>query len=101
MQKDLDFIAGTFFDYDIPKNQQYLLKYFRTDLQAAFLRYYLIYNSWTNFVDHTGMYCTKRALQKLTVRFNRITEIYAKAQEEFTEESIELLFKIESGKYRP
>jgi hypothetical protein len=100
MQEDLDFISGKFFDFDVPKQQRFLLKYLKTDLQIAFLRYYLVFGQWKNFVDHTGNHCTKVLLAKLEKRYKALTEAHAKALDDFTEEGLELLGLIEEGKYR-
>lgn len=100
MKKDLDFISGEFFRHEIPKAQRYLLKYFVTDLQVAFLRYWMVFGEWKNFCDHTGFCCTKRALQKYVLRYKKLTEAHASAMSDFTESSMLLLSELESGQYR-
>ena len=100
MQKDLDFISGKFFDFDVPKNKRYLLKYFKSDLQAAFLRYFLVFGTSKNFIDHTGYYCNKWLVPKLEKRYWTLVEAYRAAKDDFTEEGLELLAAIEAGKYR-
>jgi hypothetical protein len=97
--KDLEFISGSFFDCEIPKNQRYLLKYFKTDLQLAFLRYYLVFNEHRNFVDHTGRYCSRRALWTLQARYRHLTKVYETAKKALTEEGMERLHLIELGKF--
>ena len=86
-------------DYDIPKEQRYLLKYFTTDLQVAFLRYWLVFGNWKCFVDHTGYFCTKRILQKFVLRYQRLVKAHAEAKAEFSEEGMERLLQIEMGEY--
>ena len=100
MQEDLDFISGKFFDHDVPKDKQYLLKYFTTDLQVAFLRYYFVFGHTRNFVDHTGYFCSKMLLSKLGKRFRDLIEAHAIAKADFTEGGMEVLAAIEEGKYR-
>ena len=83
--RDLDFLSGWFFEYEVPKDKQYLLKYFTTDLQRAFLRYYLVFgNSW-NFVDHTGHYCSRRLLWKFQARYRHLVTTYEQAKSLLTE----------------
>ena len=98
--QDLEFISGRFFDYEIPKEKRYLLKYFKTDLQQAFLRYYFVFGNATNFVDHTGIFCTDRILWKLQARCKRLIQIYDKAKMELTEESMMIVERIEAGKFK-
>jgi len=98
--QDLEFISGEFFDIEVPKEKQYLLKYFQTDLQVAFVRYYLVFGTIRNFVDHTGHYCSERMLHKLQSKYRRLTEAHAAAKSELTEENMDLLERLESGKYR-
>lgn len=97
--RDLDFLAGRFFDFEVPKQKRYLLKYFVTDLQQAFLRYYLLFGEIGNFVDHTGHYCSKRLLFKLQARYRQIELAYEKAKLELTEESMAIINQIESGQF--
>ena len=99
MQKDLDFISGQFFDQEVPKKQKYLLKYFKTDLQLAFLRYYLTFHEHRNFVDHTGHWCDNRTRWKLQAKYQKLVETYDQAKHALTEEGMETVLRIESGKF--
>lgn len=99
MQKDLDFISGKFFDQEIPKSQRYLLKYFKTDLQRAFLGYYLTFGKHTNFVDHTGFWCSERLLWQFRARYHRLVDTYDQSKASLTEEGMEMVHLIESGKF--
>ena len=96
----LSFISGNFFDVEIPKEKRYLLKYFKTDIQVAFLRYYLVFGCVVNFVDHTGFYCSIRMLYKMQKKLRHLSDAHAKAKSELTEENMEILQLLESGKYR-
>lgn len=99
MQQDLDFVSGKFFDQEVPKSQRYLLKYFKTDLQLAFLRYYLTFHGHQNFVDHTGFWCSERMLWWLQAKYRLLVETYQEAKNSLTEEGLEMVHLIESGKF--
>ncbi len=99
-EKDSHFISGVFFDYDLPKEKRYLLKYFKTDLQRAFLRYYLIFGNFKNFVDHTGFYCSERLLYKFQRRFRRLSQVYEESKLSLSEEGMERVRLLETGKFR-
>lgn len=97
---DLDFISGEFLDYEIPKSKRYLLKYFRTDLQVAFLRYYLMFSEHRNFNDHTGHYCDRRVKFWMLGRYKQLVKAHAEAKSSLTEEGMKKLEEIEMGRYR-
>ena len=99
MKRDLDFIAGTFFDQEIPKNQRYLLKYFKTDIQRAYLRYYLTFHDHRNFVDHTGIWCSSRTLWSLQAKYRKLVATYEDAKASLTEEGLETVHLIETGRF--
>jgi len=100
MQEDLHFISGDFLDYEVPKKQRFLLKYFKTDLQVAFLRYYLVFGNWKNFVDHTGYHCKERYLRKQEVRYHSLMEAHKKASSVLDEEHMKMLQKLMAGKHK-
>ncbi len=97
--KDLELIAGTFLDYEIPKEKRYLLKYFKTDLQLAFLRYYMVFGEHRNFVDHTGYYATRRMLWMLQARYHALVNAYESAKNSLTEQGMETVLAIENGTF--
>ncbi len=97
MNFDLEFISGRFFDFELPRGQRYLLKYFRTDIQRQFVRYYCAFGNVKYFVEHTGRYCKKRWLQLLSVRLNLLEEVLKKARAEMNLETVAL---IESGRFK-
>jgi hypothetical protein len=99
-KRDLAFISGDFFVYQIPKNKKYLTKYYTTPLQKMFLKYYLCTGTISNFTNHTGMFCSDRILFKLKSRYLKFCEIYDNAKKSFTEEGMELIDLIESGRFR-
>jgi len=94
---DLDFISGKFFDYTLPKELRYLQKYFKSEVQMQFLRYYILFGHTTRFVDHTGHAVSRRWLKKLKVKFISITESHQQAKKDF---DLTKVAKIESGKYK-
>lgn len=97
MKLDLELIAGSFFDLDLPKSRRYLFKYFDTDIQQQFVRYYHVFGSIEYFVSHTGIYCQQRWLRQLVVRFNKLETTLKKSRQEM---DFATVAEIESGKYK-
>jgi hypothetical protein len=95
---DLDLLAGTFFEFDIPVEKRFLLKYFKNDLQRAFLKYHMVTGEVWNFTDHTGYHCTRRFAYRLAKRYKRIMNDHAAVKGVLDEEAMERVYKIESGK---
>ena len=93
----LKFIGGVFFGYDIPKERLYLFRYFKTDIEKAFLRYYYCFGEFEFFTEHTGWFCQKRWLRLLLKKHDRIVELHDKAKKEM---DFTLLARIESGKHK-
>ena len=98
--RDLDFVSGRFFDYDVPKEKRYLLKYFKSDLQRAFLKYFMVFGDHRNFTDHTGHYCNPRFVLHMEEKFHKLVDVYDKAKRALTEEGMATVHLIESGKFR-
>ena len=97
--KDLEFISGEFFNCQIPKDMQYLLYYFKSDIQLAFLKYYMIVGDYSNFADHTGRFCSKRFVFQLKKRYDLLVDLHKKSKSMLSEESMEIVSLIESGKF--
>ena len=95
--RDIDFISGRFEDMQIPKEQKYLLKYFKTALQRAILRYYLIFGDTCCFVEHTGHYTTKSYLYRQEQKLHELVEAHRRAKSSM---DFEGLWQIESGKHK-
>ena len=76
LEKELEFISGSFFDCDIPKNKRYFLKYYTSRIQRQFLKYYITFRSKERFIEHTGMYVKKRWLQILELRFLKLEWLF-------------------------
>jgi len=96
-KRDLIFLSGGFEDYELPKEKNYLFNYFRKDIQQKFVRYFFAFNSFDNFVDHTGFYCQKRWLKMLYNKLLKLESLHKEAKSTF---NFEMLTKIESGKYK-
>ena len=98
--RDLDFISGRFFEFEIPKDKRYLLKYFTGDLQVMFLRYYMVFGNSRNFTEHTGFKCDKSVLSRFEKRYRDLTKFYNDSKSAFTEKGLENISLIESGKLK-
>lgn len=96
-QHDLDFLGRKFDSVELPKEKKYLLKYFDTDLQRAFLRYIHVFGSYHNFVDHTGLACQERWLIILSHKLHVLESIHKEAR---ANKDMTMLALIESGRYR-
>lgn len=95
--RDLDFLARRFETVELPKEKKYLLRYFDTPLQTAFVKYVHVFGDFTNFVDHTGLPCRTYWLQKL---YNRLQHLEAAHREARANMDMTALAHIESGKYK-
>lgn len=100
MHRDLKLLAAEFFDLEIPKDKKYLCHYFKSDLQLAFLRYYLIFENADNFIDHTGYYCSTRFVHKLLKKIKLLTDIHQFLKKNLNEQNMELITQLESGRYK-
>lgn len=94
---DLLFLSRQFESLDLPKEKRYLLRYFDTPLQTAFLKYVLVFGDYANFVDHTGLVCQPRWMASL---YNKLTQLEALHREARANMDMTLLATIESGKYK-
>ena len=94
---DLAFISGEFQIIEFPKDKRYLLKYYKTPLQKAFLRYIFVFGDYKNFVDHTGQWCRHKWMKELFDRISFLQEIHKEAKKNI---DLKTLAKIEMGKYK-
>ena len=97
--RDVDFISAKFVDYEIPRDKKFLLKYFTTNLQVAFLRYFLMCDSTRLFNDHTGYFCSERLRFRFIARFRKLVDLHKKSKNSMTEDGLETLQLLESGQY--
>ena len=93
---ELEFISGRFLEDPLPKENAWLLKYFRRDRQEQFLKYYLLFDDYWHFVDRTGYYFCIKNLNILVKKVKALMAAHAKAKSEM---NLELLAKIETGKF--
>ena len=101
--KDLKFIAGIFFEQELPKDRQFLFRYFRSGLEKQFLRYYYCFEEFSHFTDHTGYFCQKRWLRILEKRLKRLVNAFIKAKQDADnglEEGFKMLGLTQRGKYK-
>jgi hypothetical protein len=94
---DLKFISKQFEYFELPKEKKYLLKYFDTVLQETFLKYVFVFGDYKNFTDHTGFYIRPR-WQK--VLYNKLIRLEAAQKEARKNMDMQLLAKIETGKFK-
>jgi len=95
--KDAVFLAGLFFDYDVPRDKQFLFKYFRTPLERQFVRYYLCFGEVENFVDHTGYFCQQRWVRLLKKRMDNLLRIHETYKNNF---ELDKLRELEEGRLK-
>lgn len=93
----MHFIAGDFLDECLPKDKQYLYRYFRTNLQKQFVRYMQVFDNSRFFAEHTGQVCQRRNRQLLGVKLRKVEEAHRNAKLNM---DFDLLEKIEKGKLR-
>jgi hypothetical protein len=98
--EDLKFISGKFSEVEIPKSHRFLFKYFTTDIQVAFVKYFWVFRDWSNFVDHTGFFCSERYLRKQADMFYFLLDVYEKNQGKLYEENMIIIQKLNEGKLK-
>jgi hypothetical protein len=92
-EKNLLYLDSAFENTVIPKEHKFLLKYFKTFQQRAFLKYYYIMKDWQNFGKHTGIWSSRFFVMKLMFKFKYYMSIYEKAKAEADFETLKLLNK--------
>lgn len=100
MERDRRFISGDYAEIEIPKKYAFLTRYFKTDTQRSFLRYYWVFRDWKNFVDHTGTYCQERYLRKQAIRFDALLAAYEDAVKVLDEAHMRKLQLLTEGRYK-
>jgi len=95
--KDAVFLAGLFFEYDIPREKQFLFKYFTSPLEQQFVRYYMCFGEIDNFVDHTGFFCQKRWVRILKRRIDKILSAHEAYKNNF---ELDKLRELEAGRFK-
>ena len=97
MKKDLDLISGEFMDCLLPKNKQYLFHYFTTEVQQAFVRYYITFGEYRNFVQHSGILCRRRWIFQMLRRYRQLEALLQNSRKNM---DFKMVAQIESGKYK-
>lgn len=95
-ERDCVFVGGRFLDAQLPKEKQWLWKYFQSDLGRKFLTYYFTFGTHFQFVQHTGCVCTYRWRKMLKNKLDALLEVHQKARESG---DFELCAEIETGNY--
>jgi len=94
---ELIFLAGTYDELPIDPDKRYLLKYFKTDVQRRFLKYYIIFGNAYRFQERTGYHITERYCEYLVSRIKRLDRVLKRAKVDF---DFNLIEKICNGKLR-
>jgi hypothetical protein len=95
--EEAKFLAGVFFDIELPREKLFVFRYFRSPLERQFVRYYYCFGEIDNFVDHTGFACQKRWLLILKKRFDKLVEKHGEYRKEAM---LDQLKEIEKGKIK-
>jgi hypothetical protein len=95
--RDLLWLSKEYENFELPKEKKYLLKYFKSDIQAAFLKYYFVFGNFDNFKEHTGFDCQHRWLLILQNKLQKLESMRIQARADM---DMTLLAKIEAGKIR-
>ena len=95
--RDLIYLARLWETVDLPKEKRYLLRYFDTPIQKAFLKYIHVFGDYSNFVDHTGLVCSPRWLEIL---YNRLRKLQTLHREARANMDMTTLAHIESGNFK-
>lgn len=98
---DIAFVSGEFLYDDFPREKQYLWKYFKTEIQQAFVRYVHVFGNRfevkKTFTNHTGIRISNRMLEKLVNKYNKLDNAYNKAKSDM---DINMVLLIEKGEFR-
>jgi len=93
---ELQFLSGRIFDDALPKERAWLRKYFPSPRECAFVTYYLTFNNYTQFINHTGHYFCKKSLYSLRVKLQMLLDAHQRAKSQM---DLDMLVKIETGQY--
>lgn len=97
MSRDLLLLSREFDNYQIPKDKKYLLNYFDSQIQEAFLKYYFVFQDYKNFTDHTGISAQKKWLQNLHEKLQIIEKAHKQAKSNFDMSGV---LEIETGNFK-
>lgn len=97
MNPDLLLLSREFENYQFPKEKKYLLNYFESGIQEAFLKYYFVFHDFKNFTDHTGISVQPKWLRNIHEKLRIIEEAHKQAKANF---DMTLVLEIESGNFK-
>ncbi len=98
LESNLKMIAGNFLD-ELPKDKQYLYKYFVSEIQHAYIKYCHIFGNEVRvkeFMSHTGYVITYRYLVYLRKMYGKIEQAHKEAKNNF---DFNMINKIENGEF--
>lgn len=84
-------------DQPVPKDKQWLSKYFKTDVKTAFLKYMLTFGSAFHFMEHTGFRCDLRYVKRMKRLFFLLEDRHEKARSNL---DFEAVADLEMGNFR-
>jgi hypothetical protein len=97
LSRDLFLLSRQFEILQLPKDKKYLLKYFDTPVQEAFLKYFMIFQEYKNFTDHTGMAVQPHYLKSLLEKLQIIEKAHKEAKSNLDMAGV---LQIEKGKFK-
>ena len=97
MKFDCLFLGNNYLFEEIPKEKRFLLKYFKGEIQQKYIRYILFFGDDKNFMDHTGIKCTKIWLKKLENKYKDLVYLHGLVK---SSADLETLSKLESGELK-
>lgn len=96
MDDELKFISGEFFDYSLPLDKLFIFKYFSSDLEKAFVKYYFTFGHIKYFSEHTGYRAKPKWILLLRKRLDHLLLIHKEAKRMMDTEMLQV---IEDCKY--
>jgi hypothetical protein len=93
---ELEFIAGKI-GHELPKEKEWLLKYFKDERSNAFLKYFLTFNTYSRFIERTGYYFNASTLIDLRNKLETLLKEHSRVKSEM---DFDTLVVIEKGKYK-
>jgi len=95
--KEAEFLAGAFFDCQLPSDKMFLFKYFKSDLEKQFLKYYFCFQEIDCFSAHTGLVCQTRWARILEKRFKLLNFCHNFFKKNF---ELDKLARMETGEMK-
>jgi hypothetical protein len=87
-------VSGAFFEQEIPKDKQWLLKYYTTPIQVAWLRYFFAFGDTRCVSAHTGHPMTYRYNKRMRRRYRTLVAMEKEARSNM---DFEKLWEVTSG----